>query len=696
MRLQKGRIPAFCRMCKGRCALLVTVEGGKVVKVEGDPEAPSGWRALCAKGLALPEILNHPDRLKYPQLREGERGGGKWVRISWEEALTTIARRLGNFKSEFGPESVILGIGDPKGLELAFVQRFASVFGTPNVATPGHVCHMPGEQASIFTHGSACLADDEHPPSCIVVWGSNLLQTHSGSLSSVQLRSALNQGAKLIVIDPRKTNLAPRADIWIRPRPGSDGELALGMIKVIVDEKLYDEEFVAKWTTGFEQLREHIKDYPLSEVEEITWVAREQIEKAARLYAQTKPATIQWGNALDHSINSFQACRAISILRAITGNLDVPGGDILLGTLPVTRAGRFILIREFPRNRERMIGSEFKLAARLAFTPRETVIRAILEGKPYPVKAALLFGSNPLLSYSNAKETYEALMKLELLVVSELFMTPTAELADIVLPAATVFEFDEVSPYPPMSFIQAYPKIADPPGECWSDMKIINELAKRLEMGEYFWRDEREALDLILEPSGLTFEEFKEKRFLQAGKEYRRYENGGFRTPSGRVEIYSPKLEELGYSPLPVYVEPPETPFSSPELAKEYPLILTSAKAASFYHSAHRNIASLRRMAPEPIAELNPDTAGKLGVEEGDWIYIETKRGKIRQKLNLNSDLDPRVVVAAYGWWFPERGASELYGWSESNINILTGSAPHEPALGSLGLRGMLCKVSRA
>ncbi|TET39069.1 MAG: molybdopterin oxidoreductase [Dehalococcoidia bacterium] len=693
---QREKVRTFCRMCFGRCGLLVTVEGERVIKVEGDPESPLSKGELCPKGAALPQILYHPDRLRYPQRREGERGKGEWVSISWDEALTTIAQRLNSFKRDFGPESVVIGLGDPKGLELAFAQRFASAFGTPNVATPGHICHMPRDLASAFTFGSPCLGDNQNLPSCIVVWGSNMLQTHDASITRSVLRSALNNGAKLIVIDPQKTALASRAELWIKPRPGSDGSLALGVMKVMIEENLCDENFVANWTTGFDRLREHIKNYPLDVVEEITWVPREQIAEAARLYAQIKPATIQWGNALDHTSNSFQTCRAISILRAISGNVDIPGGDIMPSPIPITRPGHFMLLREFPRKLEKMIGGEFKLAARSAFIPRQSVIKAILEAEPYPVKAALLIGTNPLLTYPNAKETYDALMKLEFLVVSELFMTPTAELADIVLPAATNFEFDEVGPYPSL-YLLAYPKIVEPPGECWSDMRMINELAKRVGLEEYFWADERDALDLILQPTGLSFEEFKKEGILQAERKYRKYEESGFRTPSGKVEIYSQQLEELGYSPLPIYNEPPETPYSSPELAREYPLVLTNAKEPCFCHSAHRNIPRLRRIAPEPRAQLNPETAARLGLKDGDWVYIETKRGRIRQRLSLNGELDPRVVVVAFGWWFPEKGASQLYGWAEANVNILTESAPpYEPALGSVNLRGILCKVSKA
>ncbi|MCL0059657.1 molybdopterin-dependent oxidoreductase [Dehalococcoidia bacterium] len=445
-------------------------------------------------------------------------------------------------------------------------------------------------------------------------------------------------------MDPRKTTPASRADVWLKPRPGSDGILALGMIKVIIEEQLYDEGFVSSWMVGFDRLAEHVETYCLKDVEEVTWIPQERIREVARLYAETRPATIEWGNALDHTEKSFQTCRAICILRALTGNLDVAGGEILTTPVPLSRSGQFMLLRQFPRKPERMAGSEFKLAARSAFIARQSLVKAILDEQPYPVKAALLFGTNPLLSYPDAARTYQALMKLELMVVADLFMTPTASLADVVLPVASIGESDEIGPYPAAGgIILAYPKIVEPPGECWPDIKIINQLGSKLGLEDHFWADEREALDFILEPSGLTFEDLKERRYLEG---------------------------------------------------EEYPLLLTNAKERHFSHSAHRNIARLREMTPDPVVELNPATARRLGVEEGSWVFIETPKGKIKQKLLLDEALDPRVVVASYGWWFPEKGASELFDWRKSNINIITDSAPpYDPAFGSLNLRGIPCRV---
>ena len=271
-------------------------------------------------------------------------------------------------------------------------------------------------------------------------------------------------------------------------------------------------------------------------------------------------------------------------------------------------------------------------------------------------------------------------------------MTPSAALADIVLPAATCLEFDEFAPYSsPTGFILAYPKVVDPPGQCWSDMKIINQLSQRLGIGEHFWQNEAEALDLILRPSGLSFEEFKIKRMLRQTKRYRKYETEGFKTPSGKAEIYASQLDSMGYQPIPLL----ETPF--PEQDEKYPLVMTNAKSAVFCHSAHRNIRRLRQSDPEPVVELNPATAAGLGLAQGDWVCIETMEGKIKQKLSLNKELDTRVAIASYGWWFPERKNGDLYGWAEANINVLTSTKPpYDPAVGSLNLRGLPCKVYKA
>lgn len=398
-------------------------------------------------------------------------------------------------------------------------------------------------------------------------------------------------------------------------------------------------------------------------------------------------------------MDSFQAARAISILRAITGNLDVPGGELLWPSIGLlNRLPGFDLRDKLPADKcNKGISAGDKLLPIFTEAIPQRILRAIIDEDPYPIHAAYIRGANLLLSYNNALETYRALRKLDFFVMADMFMTPTAALADIVLPVTSYLEFDDVvHTINTKPVVQVQQKVAQV-GECWSDSKIINELAQRVGLGEYFWNDMEQALDAILKPIGLTFKEFKRIGAISISKKYREYEVKGFETPSHKVELYSSKLKESGFDPLPKYYELPETPYTDPELSNEYPLIFTSWKVAPYRHSGGRQIATLRGIHPDPVIHIHPETAGHLGINEGDWVYIETKRGKIKQKAVLTDSLDPRVVGVDFGWWFPERGMSNLYDWAESNINILTDSKPpYSHEMGSATLRGILCKVYKA
>jgi anaerobic selenocysteine-containing dehydrogenase len=692
-------IKTYCaRMDHGGCGMLAHVVNEKITKVEGDPDSPLSRGTVCAKGLAQVERLNHPDRLNYPMKRMGERGEGKWGRLSWDEALGIIAEKIQETIKQDGQRAISFAQGTPKGLELYLMIRLANILNVPNISTPGNVCHMPRETASNLTCGFFPIPDYDHPPACVVVWGSNLFQTNEEGILGAQLRRALDQGARLIVIDPRKTGAASRADLWLQPRPGTDLALALGMLKVMIDENLYDKTFVENWTKGFPELKDHLQKYPLNKVSEITWIPKEQVIQAAHLFTQKKPACIQWGNALEHNINSFQCAKALLILMAISGSLDVPGGNVNRQGPPIMRPGELVQVKKFPDKKEKILSPEFRLATMMGFVPSQLIVKAILTAKPYPIRFMYVQGSNPLLSYANANETFQAMKRLDYLVVSEIFLTPTAQLADIVLPAATNFEFDDIGHFGlPHGFILARPKIVEPLGECWPDSKILNELGKRLGYGQYFWKNMRECLDEILRPAGMTYDDFKNVGILKGKWEHKGYEKKGFNTPSGKVEIYSQQLKDWGYDPLPSYQDLPESPESSPDLLKEYPLIFTSAKDPYYFHSAYRNVSSLRKLSPDPVVLIHPETASKSGIAEGDWVSVETKRGTIRQKAKLNSDIAPRVIILSFGWWFPERKDLELFGWKESNLNILTSNnPPYDPAIGSTSLRAVPCRIYKS
>ena len=690
-------VKSSCRMCHGGCGVLVYTKNGKAVRIAGDPACPINHGTLCAKGIASIQLAYHPDRLTYPVRRIGPKGSGKWERISWDAALDTIAERILNYKEKFGAESVVMGYGTGREFEWV-IYRFANLLGTPNVLTAGHFCYGPRIATSIITCGSNPIVDYENDPKCIMVWGNNLTISNPDEYKGEPFSVSLDRGAKLIAVDPRLTRIAARADIWLQLRPGTDTALALGMLHVIIHEKLYDKEFVNNHVHGWEAFVERVKEYPLKKVEEITWVPREKIEQAARLFATTKPAGIQWGVAIEQQINCADNDRVLMALMGITGNLDVPGGQVLFRTPKTWTVSQMGAHKELPKQQaaKRLGGDRFRLGGNFAIINPKCVWDAVLTEKPYPVKALFFISSNPLITRANAREVYRALEKVEFMAVSDLFMTPTAELADIVLPAATWLEMDYIADFwkrhgyifPRRKVIQV--------GECRSDHHILNDLAHRVGQGEHWWEKFEHALDHMLEPLGITWQAFKQMDYIRGEVKYEKYKEKGFSTPTKKFELYSTRIEEWGYDPLPRFQEPPESPYRTPELYKEYPYILiTGRRLAGFFHTENRQLPWMRELHRDPVVEIHPETARKEGICEGDWVIIESPRGQVRQRAKLFEGIDPRVISAEHAWWFPEK-KDPGHGWDESNINILTDNAYEtcDPAMGATHVRTLLCRIS--
>ncbi|MBM4340135.1 MAG: molybdopterin oxidoreductase [Deltaproteobacteria bacterium] len=689
-------VKSHCRMCHGGCGVIVYVKGGKVAKIAGDPDCPIAHGTLCAKGLASAQIAYHKDRLTYPVKRMGPKASGKWERISWDEALDTIAKRILTYKEKHGPESIVFGYGTGRENE-SVIYRIANLLGSPNVLTAGHFCYGPRISTSIITCGTNPIVDYENFPKCIILWGNNLTLSNPDEYKGEPFSVALDKGAKLIVVDPRLTRPAARANVWLQLRPSTDAALALGMLNVIIHEELYDKEFVAKYTHGWESFVKRVNEYPLDRVEEITWVPKEKIREAARLFATTKPAAIQWGVAIEQQTSCADNDRLLMSLMGITGNIDVPGGQVLNRQPNVVNVGQFGAHGLLSKDQfaKRLGGDRFRLASRFAILQPKCVWDAILEEKPYPVKMLFLISTNPLVTAANAREVYRALEKVEFMAVADFFLTPTAELADIVFPAATWLEMDYVGDYwkrhgyvlPRRKVIQV--------GECRSDHEMLNDLGRRIGQGQYWWNNYEEALDYILHPMNITWKDFKKMNYLRGEVKYHKYKEGGFSTPTRKFELYSTVLEKMGYDPLPQHREPSESPASAPELYKAYPYILiTGARMPGFFHTENRQVGRLRELHRDPIVEIHPEAAAKEDIKEGDWVIIESHRGKIRQRARLVLGRDPRVVAAQHGWWFPEK-KDPGHGWDESNINILTDSALEgcDPAMGASNIRTLLCKI---
>ena len=680
-------IKTDCIMCINSCGINAYVEDGKLVKVEGMPEHAVSEGYICPRGEALVEYVYSPERLQYPM----KKVDGEWQRITWDEALDTIANELKKIKEKYGAKALAVYSGSigTENIELAgFAQRFRGLYGTPNLLSVEGNCFRSRIMARQMTFGGYPI-EEPWNSKCAIIWGQNM--DNSRATIAAKVHKAIDEGTleHLIIVDPKRIPMAERG-IHIRIRPGTDTALMLAMMNVIIAEKLYDKEFIDKYTIGFEKLVEHVKQYTPEKVETITWVPAEDIRKIARLFATNKPAANVPGTcSIDQHINGFQGNRAMAILQIITGNLEIPGSWITipfirLGDLRVTEISEPIGADEHPLFR-RFWGRTSPYGQQMLFAD------SVMDGRPYPLKALIVNGGNPALTLPDSVRVRQAMRKLDFMVVMDLFMTDTAELADMVLPACSFLEKSGVgyvygvNTGIPYALLRK--KVIEPVGESWPDWKIWTELGRRMGYGEFFpWNSDEEVVDFFLKPSGLTREQLEKEHpegMFYVDEEHK-YQGGVYRTPSNKIEIYSETLLENGYDPLPVFVEPSQSPLSNPELAEKFPVILTTgARIPQYTHTQFRNIPSLRKDAPEPLAEMNPETAKKYGITDGDIISVETLKGKIVMKAHTDEELSAGIV-------------SIPHGWSEANANFLTQLEPRDPITGYTEMKALLCRIKKA
>ena len=697
-----------CRGCHGGCMYILTVEDGRVVRARPDPDGPLNHGRACVKGLSIIEQMYHPDRLTHPMRRIGPKGSGQWERISWDEALDGIAAKLTAISRESGPEALALISGTGRH-HLSQFWRFGNVLGTPNATSAGAlICLGPRKNAGELCGGHFAGVDYYGPtrPGGILVWGANPAISGADGELTFLIKDAVKEGIPLLVVDPRPNELTRKADLWLPLRPGTDGALALGILNLLITENLYDRDFVDRWTHGFRELKERCGEYPLARTAEITGLDPALIEKAARWIGTTKPLALEWGTAIEQSVNAVQTCRAIFMIPALTGNYDVPGGFV--ESMEIAPVADILLDRLSPETVKKCLSGPYPLcngdACPKLFAHPWFTLEAIRTGKPYPVRALIASANNSLISVADSRHTYESLQALEYFVYMDFFMTPTAELADIVLPAALWPEVDSVFCMPEFGDVAALcmQKVVQV-GECRADEEVFLELSRRMGL-DYGAESQRQILDQEIlaelarrrpEYAGVDFEAFKTLGWIAPERTYKNYERRGrFDTPTGKFELWSTTLEKAGADPLPSWQEPPETPVSRPDLLDKYPLILTTGgRTMPFFISNNRQIKSLRRRHPFPLATMSAATGAKYGVADGDWIWIETARGRITQKAAFLEDMPDGMVNCEMGWWYPEAGAPD-YGWDESNANILTVCAPpHDPVGGAYQVRALLCRI---
>lgn len=708
-----------CSSCDIGCPLVAEVRDGEVVRVRTH-DHPSLKDYICMKGAIAPKGFRHPDRLMKPRKRVGERGSGEWEDISWEQALDEIAAKLKVVVDQYGPEALAVATSQwNTSVDNGAGRRFMNLLGSPNWISGVALC--AGNTAAVNRLVYGWFPQPDYGKTrCIVLFGHNPRE-HSWTPVYKKICRAQDKGAKLIVIDPRRSESAERADLWLPLRPGTDAAMCFGLLNVILTEGLYDKEFVARWTVGFEEFRERVFEFPLDRVASITGVDADLIRDAARMYASNTPGVIPWTPVTDQQINSTSSIRLHAALRALTGSLDVPGGETLQGIhpditpedeiewhekLPPQQKAKQLGADEHPlftyRGGEKLLDATEKVWGRryinlitgsFMAVPAAT-FRAMAHGDPYPVKAFFSLGNNTMLGYSNLELLYEAMMNQDLIVVNEHIMTPTAQLADYVLPGDSWLERPQL--YDALRWVSTIglsSQAMDPPGECRSVYEFWRELAIRMGFGEHFpWESLEDLYDYRLSKTGMTFAQASEEKLALGVKpEFRKYEQTGFATPSGKVELKSSVLEEMGFDPLPYYREMLEP-------NEDFPLTMfMGVRDDEYFQTGHRHIAEMRKRKPEPTIYLHEETAAEHKINIGDWVAVTTRGGTVKGLAEIRDDMPRRLVRVPHGWWKPEtkQGSDYLSGaWEYSDSNVTLDDYEYlDREQGVPHLRGIPCRI---
>ena len=703
-------IPTTCWECSTHCGALATVVDGRAVKIAPNPDHPGSKGAFCVKGIrGLPELTYHPDRVLHPLKRMGARGEGKWRRISWDEALDEIFAKLSAARETYGPLSLAGAVSNATFSRGVALTQMLRAFGSPNLLINQDLCGGCRAVSDMVTGLGIGNGEDIDNTRCALVVGRNPYAANPAEWMA--LKRAQAQGAKIVVIDPAETPAAKIADLWLQPRPGTDAAIALAMIRVLIAEDLYDRDFVARWCHGFDRLAERAETFTPEHAAEISGVPADDILRAARLYADG-PSCFVSGHGIDAFTAGVQTFRAFHALVAISGNLDRPGGNLRVRKPKGYRS--YLDVQKMPEHRlpreveEQTLGAaQFPLWSgpdswqNVCHNP--TAIEAMLTGKPYPLRALHVSGVNIVITYPDTQRTIAALKSLDFLSVATHMMTPTAEYADIVLPKTTGLEEEDVTLENGGACVGMIQPVGPPQGEARDDFAIARGIVDRLiasgdnEAARFYpWADKRAFNDCLLGTSGITMEQLRETGYATFPSTPKGYEDTGFRTPTGKVELYSERLAALGLDPLPDHI-PPRVARADAGTRAEWPLLLlTGAREKSYHHSRYRDHGWARKVSPEPWVQIHPDTAAEAALADGDWVRVETpdSDGACRLQVTVTDSVAPGVLRTGMGWWYPEARGPER-GALDVNINgAMSYGAPWDPATGSPDTRGLLCRIS--
>lgn len=712
--------------CHEGCGVLVYADKeGNFVKIEGDSENPFNQGRLCPRCLCVDEVINHPDRIAHPMKRaKKERGNADaWERCSWDEALRICHDEFQKIIENHGGDTIHCWRGTGRDI-IWCVGRLAATMGSPQEYTPfsGMSCYVPRLSQMIMTLGGQITADFaaqfpdryDNPsyeiPNCVVLWGANIFNSNSEFQLCGWITDLMKRGTKIITVDPRLTWIASRSIVHLPIRPGTDCALALAIVKVLIDEDLYDHDYVEEWVHGFEDIKKAADEWTLERAAEVCWLENPKIiRKAAHVLAERKPASVLWGVSVDMQAAGVRAAMAIQAIYALTGNIDIPGGMHFTqgpGNVQTQMSGGWGLYELLDEEQQaKRCGLEKYPMYRFGFTfaQSDEALAAAETGK---LKGLWIQSSNALCGGQEPERWHKVMVDTEFNAAVDLFMTPTIQAAaDVFLPVSCWPERMSLrAQYYGLETINPAVKVR---GEAKSDAEICRLLGRMFNKEAWPWETEEEIYDTILKSSGFTFAELQEN-----GSAYQVYEYGkrfdgslrrdgstsGFGTPTGKIELRSSLFEQFGYSPVPYYTEPFMGPVTEPELYKQYPLILmTGARNGVFFHSEFRNVERMRQFNQDPIAEIHPKTAADYGLEDGDWAWLENPYGKIRQRVSCTESMKEGTVLVQHAWWFPEQDGSEpnLYGVWKANANSLIPNRPSEFGFGA-DIKSVLCKIYKA
>lgn len=659
--------------CFGSCSLEIDIEKGKIIKVRGNPNSPVNQGRICAKGAHYPNLLYSSERLLYPLQRIGRRGKGEFKRISWEQALEVIYEKLKNIKEQYGPESVLYysrfaNLGIMKNCANGFWYQFGGF-----TCTYGGLCDTAGQEAITLTYGEVKhnqLSDLENSK-LIILWGSNPAYTHVHLMH--HLNRAVHKGAKLVTIDIRENESGAKSHLYLNPRPGTDGCLALGIANQLIKNNITDDNFIDRHTFGFAEFKELTKDYPLEKVSAITEVPIAKIKSLVNYLIENPRYALICGIGVQRYTNGGQTTRAIALLPALTGSIAKKG------------CGFYFSDRQVPGLNWPFSPSQPKrIRTSIAVTKLASELGQQTDP---PVKAIWIEQGNPMTSNPNTNLLARAMNQLDFIVTADLFLTDSARMADIILPAASMFEYYDLITGYGHSYIQLQQKIIEPPGEAKHESEIYRLLAQKFDFNlDYLPKNDLGTMEKIVSSSNLNtdVDELKGTPYLYPNYQEIAFIDLKFNTPSQKIEFISQRMEDKwGRDPLPVYNEPAENKHSSPDIFSKYPLSLVTSHAGDKMNSQFSDLSILKE---EPFIWVNPQDAAKRGINENDRVKIYNHRGALVLKAILTHKVAPGIVHTYFGWWS---------GVHQANLNQLTGEYISDIGYGT-AFHNCLVEIQRA